>query len=142
MLKSGQYDVIFNTFFFLQQHVRALCCPYLFTMFILRSWNQFIRIVSSLELKYNLCTQYRFISLAVKSSSSSWSSTPTRSTFSTGLWIAATQALNSSPQAASRQSQQSAAAGKSCQLSHLSFFHFFSFGMFLFSLSLQQKLRM
>lgn len=53
----------------------------------------------------------RYTSLAVKSSSCSWSSTPTRLTYSTGLWIAATQAPTSSPQAASKPSLQSAAAG-------------------------------
>lgn len=36
---------------------------------------------------------------------------PTRSTYSTGLWTAATQAPTSSPQAASKLSLQSVAAG-------------------------------
>lgn len=64
----------------------------------------------------------RFTSLAVKLSSSSWSSTPTRSTFSIGLWIAATRAPNSSPRAASRRSQQSAAAGIKAVSSLISLF--------------------
>lgn len=84
-----------------------------------------------------LHTRSRFISLAVKLSCSSWSSTQTRSTSSTGLWIAATRALNSSPRAASRQSQQpAAAAGIKAGSSFISaFFHFFSVDGFLFSLS-------
>lgn len=86
-----------------------------------------------------LCAWYRFISLAVKWSSSSWSSTLTRSTFSTGLWIAATQAPNSSPRAVSRQSQQSAAAGIKAVKSLISLFHSFSVDMFFFSLSLSSR---
>lgn len=58
-----------------------------------------------------ICSWLRCTSLAVKSSSCSWSSMPTRSTYSTGLWIAATQAPTSSPQAASKLSLQSVAAG-------------------------------
>lgn len=85
--------------------------------------------------------RFRFISLAVKSSSSFWSSTPTRSTFSTGPWIAATQAPNSSPRAASRQSQQSVVAGITAvsSLSHFCFFPFLLYcHVFLFH---QQELR-
>lgn len=92
------------------------------------------------DVKYSISRlvlrlRFRFISLAAKSSSSSWSSTPTRSTFSTGLWIAATQAPNSSPRAASRPSQQSVVAGITAvsSLSHLFFSHFFSIAMFFFS---------
>lgn len=89
-----------------------------------------------------LCLRFRFISLAVKSSSSFWSSTPTRSTFSTGLWIAATQGPNSSPRAASRQSQQSVAAGITA-VSSLSHFCFFPFLLYchVFLLFHQQELR-
>lgn len=93
-----------------------------------------------------LFTPSRFISLAVKSSCSSWSSTPTRSTSSTGLWIAATRALNSSPRAASRQSQQpAAAAGIKAGSSFIS--NFFSIsslltGFYSLSLPLQQELLM
>lgn len=58
-----------------------------------------------------ICSWLRCTSLAVKSSSCSWSSMPTRPTYSTGLWIAATQAPTSSPQAASKLSLQSVAAG-------------------------------
>lgn len=62
-----------------------------------------------------VCSWLRFTSLAVKWSSCSWSSTLTRSTYSTGLWIAATQAPTSSPQAASKPSLQSVAAGTNSQ---------------------------
>lgn len=77
----------------------------------------------------------------MKSSSSSWSSTLTRSTFSTGLWIAATQAPNSSPRAASRQSQQSVVAGIKAvsSLSHFCFFPFLPY-CHVFLLFHQQEL--
>ena len=64
-----------------------------------------------------VCSWLRSTSLAVKWSSCSWSSMPTRSTYSTGLWIAATQAPTSSPQAASKPSLQSVAAGTKSQQS-------------------------
>lgn len=99
------------------------------------------------DVKYSISRlvlrlQFRFISLAVKSSSSSWSSTLTRSTFSTGLWIAATRAPNSLPRAASRQSQQSVAAGIKAvsSLSHLCFIPISTL-LPCFLLSRQQELR-
>ena len=58
-----------------------------------------------------VCFWLRSISLAVKSLSCSWSSMLTRSTYLTGLWIAATQALTSLLQAASKPLLQSVAAG-------------------------------
>lgn len=64
-----------------------------------------------------VCSWRRSTNLAVKWSSCSWSSMPTRSTYSTGLWIAATQAPTSSPQAASKPSLQSVAAGTKPQQS-------------------------
>lgn len=99
------------------------------------------------DVKYSISClilrlRFRFISLAVKSSSSSWSSMPTRSTFSTGLWIAATQAPNSSPRAASRQSQQSVTAAGITAVSSLSHFCFFPFLLYchVFLLFHQQEL--